>query len=76
MYAAYGILNIVCLSYAISIFIGIRAGFEDLGASLAVWKTVVDDRSRFSLAATVIRVEPPTDSAREITEPVAAEAIR
>lgn len=76
VYAAYGILNIVCLSYAISIFIGIRAGFEDLRASLAVWKTALDERLRFSPAATVIRGELPRDSAREIPEPVAAEATR
>jgi hypothetical protein len=75
-YAAYGTLNVVCLTYAISIFIGIRAGLEDLGASAALWKTALGQRLLFASRAAVIALESPAGRACEIPEPVATEATR
>jgi cellulose synthase (UDP-forming) len=75
-YAAYGTLNVVCLTYAISIFIGIRAGLEDLGANAALWKTALGQRLLFATRAAVIALESPAGPAREIPEPVATEATR
>jgi cellulose synthase (UDP-forming) len=45
-YGAYGILNCVSIGYAILIYIGIRAGVEDLGASVAFRTGVFKDYFR------------------------------
>jgi hypothetical protein len=75
-YGAYGILNCVCLGYAILIYIGVRAGFEDVGASLALWTQPWREPSRGARYETVGATQAAGFTRRAIPESVSAEAAR
>jgi hypothetical protein len=74
-YAVYGIPNIVCLTYAILNFIDLRAGLEDLLASIALrqeqWRSQLAGQRRKR-----IEIQAASFAAREMPEPVSAEAGR
>jgi cellulose synthase (UDP-forming) len=71
----YGILNCVCLGYAILIYVGVRAGREDVGASLAHWTEAWRERLREPGSAPVVAM-PQQSYAGDISESVSAEAAR
>jgi cellulose synthase (UDP-forming) len=75
-YGAYGILNCVCLGYAILIYIGARAGREDVGARLALWTEAWKERLRGPRCEPVGAMQAGGFVGPGLPESVSAEAAR
>lgn len=75
-YGAYGLLNCVCLGYAILIYIGARAGREDVGASLTLSTDAWRERLRGARYEPVPATQADGFPGPELPESVSAEAAR